>query len=149
MVYCILSDWQKEWQLQSKKDSFWEFTDCFHQGTGFILCQNFKMFLHLIWCGISFKNFLVFSRVKTQSEQVDHCLRNVRRYTDPLDQYIYLMDLLERKERLFYRQSGRWDQFQPNTSQLLIQISTNFTEKVLNFGQERWKLPLSLIFIYF
>merc|ERR1711884_953196 len=42
-------------------------------------------------------------RVKTQSEQVDHCLRNVRRYTDPLDQYIYLMDLLERNERLFYR----------------------------------------------
>ena len=26
------------------------------------------------------------SRVKTQAEQVDHCLRNVRRYTDPLDQ---------------------------------------------------------------
>ena len=30
-------------------------------------------------------------------------MRNVRRYTDPLDQYIYLMDLLERNERLFYR----------------------------------------------
>merc|ERR1719266_466989 len=42
-------------------------------------------------------------RVKTQAEQVDHCLRNVRRYTDPLDQYVYLMDLLERNERLFYR----------------------------------------------
>ena len=37
-------------------------------------------------------------RVKTQAEQVDHCLRNVRRYTDPLDQYVYLMDLLERNE---------------------------------------------------
>merc|ERR1712025_1288103 len=42
-------------------------------------------------------------RVKTQAEQVDHCLRNVRRYTDPLDQYIYMMDLLERNERLFYK----------------------------------------------
>jgi len=42
-------------------------------------------------------------RVKTQAEQVEHCLRNVRRYADPLDQYIYLMDLLERNERLFYR----------------------------------------------
>ena len=30
-------------------------------------------------------------------------MRNVRRYTDPLDQYVYLMDLLERNERLFYR----------------------------------------------
>merc|ERR1712142_1372610 len=42
-------------------------------------------------------------RVKTQAEQVEHCLRNVRRHADPLDQYIYLMDLLERNERLFYR----------------------------------------------
>lgn len=41
-------------------------------------------------------------RVKTQAEQVSHCLRNVRRYSDPLDQYVYLMDLLERNERLFY-----------------------------------------------
>ena len=35
-------------------------------------------------------------RVKSQAEQVSHCLRNVRRYADPLDQYIYLMDLLDR-----------------------------------------------------
>jgi len=42
-------------------------------------------------------------RVKTQAEQVSHCLRNVRRYADPLDQYIYLTDLLERNERLFYK----------------------------------------------
>jgi len=41
-------------------------------------------------------------RVKTQAEQMSHCLRNVRRYSEPLDQYIYLMDLLERNERLFY-----------------------------------------------
>jgi len=42
-------------------------------------------------------------RVKTQSEQVSLCLRQVRRHSEPLDQYIYLMDLLERNERLFYR----------------------------------------------
>jgi len=42
-------------------------------------------------------------RVKTQAEQVDHCLRNVRRLENPLDQYIYMMDLLERNERLFYK----------------------------------------------
>ena len=42
-------------------------------------------------------------RVKSQAEQVSHCLRNVRKYQDPLDQYVYLMDLLERNERLFYR----------------------------------------------
>merc|ERR1719228_2399934 len=36
-------------------------------------------------------------------EQVDHCLRNVRRLENPLDQYIYMMDLLERNERLFYK----------------------------------------------
>jgi len=42
-------------------------------------------------------------RVKTMGEQVDHCLRNVRRLENPLDQYIYMMDLLERNERLFYK----------------------------------------------
>jgi len=42
-------------------------------------------------------------RVKTQAEQVNHCLRNVRRLENPLDQYIYMMDLLERNERLFYK----------------------------------------------
>jgi malate dehydrogenase (oxaloacetate-decarboxylating)(NADP+) len=42
-------------------------------------------------------------RVKTIGEQVDHCLRNVRRLENPLDQYIYMMDLLERNERLFYK----------------------------------------------
>merc|ERR1712106_471409 len=43
------------------------------------------------------------ARVKTQAEQVSHCLRNIRRLENPLDQYIYLMDLLERNERLFYK----------------------------------------------
>jgi len=42
-------------------------------------------------------------RVKTQAEQLDLCLRNVRRLENPLDQYIYMMDLLERNERLFYK----------------------------------------------
>jgi len=43
------------------------------------------------------------ARVKTQAEQVSHCLRNIRRLENPLDQYIYMMDLLERNERLFYK----------------------------------------------
>lgn len=40
-------------------------------------------------------------RVKTQAEQVDNCLRNLRRYKEPLNQYVYLTDLLDRNERLF------------------------------------------------
>merc|ERR1711892_1514872 len=43
------------------------------------------------------------ARIKSQAEQVSHCMRNIRRLSDPLDQYIYMMDLLERNERLFYR----------------------------------------------
>jgi len=42
-------------------------------------------------------------RVKTQAEQVDNCLRNLRRYKEPLNQYVYLTDLLDRNERLFYK----------------------------------------------
>ena len=45
----------------------------------------------------------VLFRVKSQAEQVSHCLRNVERYSTDLDKYIYLMDLLERNERLFYK----------------------------------------------
>jgi len=41
-------------------------------------------------------------RVKTQSEQMDLCLRNIRRLDQSIDKYVYLMDLLERNERLFY-----------------------------------------------
>ena len=41
--------------------------------------------------------------MKSQAEQVSHCLRNVERYSTDLDKYIYLMDLLERNERLFYK----------------------------------------------
>jgi len=42
-------------------------------------------------------------RVKTQAEQADLCLRQVRGILEPLDQYIYLMDLMGREERLFYK----------------------------------------------
>merc|ERR1712158_93978 len=42
-------------------------------------------------------------RIKTQDEQVDNCLRNLRRYKEPLNQYLYLTDLLDRNERLFYK----------------------------------------------
>ena len=52
-------------------------------------------------CLLIFDNVLC--RVKSQAEQVSHCLRNVERYSNDLDKYIYLMDLLERNERLFYR----------------------------------------------
>merc|ERR1712241_680593 len=42
-------------------------------------------------------------RVKTQDEQVDHCLRNIRRYEEPLNKYLYMTGLLDRNERLFYK----------------------------------------------
>uniref|UniRef100_A0A0K2TKS9 Malic enzyme n=2 Tax=Lepeophtheirus salmonis TaxID=72036 RepID=A0A0K2TKS9_LEPSM len=42
-------------------------------------------------------------RVKNQSEQCDNSLRNLRRYDKPLDKYLYLIDLLDRNERLFYK----------------------------------------------
>ena len=42
-------------------------------------------------------------RVTTQEEAGDHALRNLRRFEDPLNKYIYMADLLERDERLFYK----------------------------------------------
>jgi len=42
-------------------------------------------------------------RVKTQVEQAEHCMRNLRRYKDPLNQYMYMIELLERNEKLFYK----------------------------------------------
>merc|ERR1712241_88547 len=42
-------------------------------------------------------------RVKTQDEQVDNCLRNIRRYEEPLNKYLYMTGLLDRNERLFYK----------------------------------------------
>jgi len=41
-------------------------------------------------------------RIKSMGEQADNCLRNLRRFQDPLNQYMYLVDLLDRNERLFY-----------------------------------------------
>uniref|UniRef100_A0A182X7Z5 Malic enzyme n=1 Tax=Anopheles quadriannulatus TaxID=34691 RepID=A0A182X7Z5_ANOQN len=41
--------------------------------------------------------------VRTEEEQVQHCLELLKHYTDPLNKYIYLMGLLDRNERLFYR----------------------------------------------
>ena len=43
------------------------------------------------------------ARVKTMEEQTNHCLRNVQRYKDPIDKYIYMVELLDRNERLFYK----------------------------------------------
>merc|ERR1719312_717416 len=43
------------------------------------------------------------ARIKNMAEQADNCLRNLRRFEDPLNQYMYLVDLLDRNERLFYK----------------------------------------------
>lgn len=42
-------------------------------------------------------------RVFTQEEQEDRALANLRRLASPLDQYLFLVALLDRNERLFYR----------------------------------------------
>jgi len=42
-------------------------------------------------------------RIKNQAEQVDNCLRMVRRYDQDIDKYLYMSDLLVRNERLFYK----------------------------------------------
>ncbi|XP_025995575.2 NADP-dependent malic enzyme isoform X2 [Solenopsis invicta] len=41
--------------------------------------------------------------VKTQEEQLELCRLNLERYTDDLSKYIYLIGLLDRNEKLFYR----------------------------------------------
>ena len=42
-------------------------------------------------------------RVMTQDEAGDHAMRNLRRFEDPLNKYMYMADLLDRDERLFYK----------------------------------------------
>lgn len=42
-------------------------------------------------------------RFKSLEEQADNSLRNLRRFQDPLNQYMYMVDLLDRNERLFYK----------------------------------------------
>ena len=42
-------------------------------------------------------------RIKTLDEQAENSLRNLRRFQDPLNQYMYMVDLLDRNERLFYK----------------------------------------------
>ncbi|KAK4010763.1 NADP-dependent malic enzyme isoform X4 [Daphnia magna] len=46
---------------------------------------------------------LIPPRFKTQEEQVELCLTNLKRYAEDLNKYIYLMGLQDRNERLFYR----------------------------------------------
>merc|ERR1719466_93034 len=42
-------------------------------------------------------------RIKTQEEMAEHSMRNLRRFEDPLNKYMYMADLLERNEKLFYK----------------------------------------------
>lgn len=42
-------------------------------------------------------------RIKNLQEQADHSLRNLRRHKEPIDRYLYMIDLLDRNERLFYK----------------------------------------------
>uniref|UniRef100_A0A1B6DDH5 Malic enzyme n=1 Tax=Clastoptera arizonana TaxID=38151 RepID=A0A1B6DDH5_9HEMI len=46
---------------------------------------------------------LIPPRFKTQEEQLELCRLSVERYGEDLNKYIYLMDLQDRNERLFYR----------------------------------------------
>lgn len=46
---------------------------------------------------------LIPPRFKTQEEQVELCQKNMARYQDPLNKFIYLAGLQDRNERLFYR----------------------------------------------
>lgn len=43
------------------------------------------------------------ARVKTEEEQVEHCLLLLDRLENDLDKYMYLNNLAERNERLFYK----------------------------------------------
>ncbi|XP_067618347.1 NADP-dependent malic enzyme isoform X2 [Eurosta solidaginis] len=43
------------------------------------------------------------ARFKTQEEQLELCKMAVSRYSEPLNKYLYLADLQDRNERLFYR----------------------------------------------
>ena len=42
-------------------------------------------------------------RIKSQEEMAEHSMRNLRRFEDPLNKYMYMADLLERNEKLFYK----------------------------------------------
>jgi len=42
-------------------------------------------------------------RIKSLEEQAENCMRNLRRFQDPLNQYMYMVDLLDRNEKLFYK----------------------------------------------
>lgn len=42
-------------------------------------------------------------RVKTQEEQIQHCKLCLDRLDDPLNKYLFLMGLLDRNEKLFYK----------------------------------------------
>merc|ERR1719187_2192813 len=42
-------------------------------------------------------------RIKTQDEEAAHALKNLRRFEDPLNQYMFMIELLGRNHKLFYK----------------------------------------------
>ena len=42
-------------------------------------------------------------RIKTQEEMAEHSMKNLRQFDDPLNKYMYMADLSERNEKLFYK----------------------------------------------
>ena len=64
-----------------------------YKGLAFSICERQTLGIH----------GLLPPRVTTQDEAGDHAMRNLRRFEDPLNKYMYMADLLERDERLFYK----------------------------------------------
>jgi malate dehydrogenase (oxaloacetate-decarboxylating)(NADP+) len=64
-----------------------------NKGMAFTLAERQALGLH----------GLIPPRFKSQAEQVHLCLENLKRYSEDLNKYIYLMGLQDRNERLFYR----------------------------------------------
>jgi len=76
-------------------------------------------------------------RVKTQEEQAGHSMRNLRRLSDPLNQYMYMIELLERNEKLFYKLLAE------NTEELMPIVYTPTVGLACQkFGLEELRLAL-------